>query len=412
MQYRTESLLRRPHLPLLATLALTACSPEAAQIERTAQPIFGGQTATTCQWPTTVLLSGCTGTLVHPLIVTTAAHCGTGHRTATFGETSSMPARRVPIEYCKVFQKSGSDGTDFAFCKLRDPVTDLPIIPPLMGCEVDTLQVGTKVVVAGFGDNNDRNGGFGTKRWVETTVNRLDTGRGAQIGGMGKAPCFGDSGGPAFVKLADGSWRSFGIDSSGTGDSCGAGDIMAMIYKAVPWIEEQSGIDISPCHDADGKWNPGPNCHSFSMDPLATGRAWANGCAEAMLSPPAATCGMAGMPGDGGYQLPDAAATDARAADARAGDARAPRDTAATPDTAPDPEPTPPADAASIPHDARALPPDAMKPPPPQEPDADVITGHVSSKSGCSCAIGSRAPGVPLVSMLVLAFLLRRARRR
>src|SRR5947207_7050882 len=119
----------------LVVVLIGGCGAEPAApagVEVTSQAIVGGQTASTCQWPTTVLLSGCTGTLVHPLIVTTAAHCGTNHKTATFGETNSAAARRIPIEYCKVFQKSGSDGTDFAFCKLRTPVTDVPIIPPLM----------------------------------------------------------------------------------------------------------------------------------------------------------------------------------------------------------------------------------------------------------------------------------------
>src|SRR5258708_26896368 len=72
--------------------------PAAETLESVGAPIFGGQSATTCQWPTTVLLNGCTGTLVHPLLVTTARHCGTGHRTATFGETrTSARPRPGPI---------------------------------------------------------------------------------------------------------------------------------------------------------------------------------------------------------------------------------------------------------------------------------------------------------------------------
>jgi MYXO-CTERM domain-containing protein len=395
-----------------------ACGVERSEpnTETTNQAIFGGQTTTTCQWPTTVLLSGCSGTLVHPYIVTTASHCGTNHRMATFGESNNGAgaARRVPIEYCRVFQRNGSSGTDYAFCKLATPVTDLPIIPPLMGCEVDMmLKPGQKVVVAGFGDNNDNNGGFGTKRWVETTFNRADTGRGAQVGGMGKAPCFGDSGGPAFVKLPDGSWRSFGIDSSGTGNSCGAGDIMAMIYKAVPWIEQQSGIDISPCHDADGTWNPGPNCHSFSLDPLATGRTWANGCSEPALSPPSNTCGNPGMPGDGGFVLGDAG----RPSDGGRADGGAQRDTrGADAASAPDAEPPPRQDAAIQP-DARS--PTMTPPPPPPAPpapDAAAPVAPTHTTGGCSCSLASDASPPAGIFLLALALLVRRrggaARRR
>jgi len=285
---------------------LAGCGSErpGEALEQVSAPIFGGQNATTCQWPTTVLLNGCTGTLVHPLIVTTAGHCGTDHRTATFGESRTSPgARTVPIASCKVYSGPRIPGVlnDWAYCKLAMPVNDVPIAPILMGCETEILKPMQKVVVAGFGDNNDNGGGFGTKRWAETTINRAETGRGIQVGGMGIAPCFGDSGGPAFVKLADGSWRVFGVDSSGTGNSCGAGDLMALIHPEVPWIEQDSGVDITPCTDADGTWNPSPACTGFSMAPDSTGRSWADGCAEPILSGPAMTCA-----GDGGVVTMDA----------------------------------------------------------------------------------------------------------
>src|SRR5439155_7815297 len=148
---------------------------------------------------------------------------------------------------------------------------------------------------------------FGTKRWVETTLNEVDTGRSVQVGGMGKAPCFGDSGGPAFVQLADGSWRVFGIDSSGLSGDCRDGDRMALIHPAVPWIEKTSGIDITPCHDADGTWHPSRWCRSFSMAPGSPGRTWTNGCAESGMSGPEETCGSAASfdPSDDAGAPPD-----------------------------------------------------------------------------------------------------------
>jgi hypothetical protein len=310
---------------LAAFGVFAACSSEPIDLEPTASapaPIFGGTVATTCQWPTTVLLNGCTGTLVHPLIVTTAGHCGTNHRTATFGETSNSPgARKVPIESCHVYNGPRIAGhlTDWAFCKLAMPVTDVPIVPILMGCETDILKPGQSVVVAGFGDNTDNGTGFGTKRWVETTINRVDTGQGIQVGGNGKAPCFGDSGGPAFVKLADGSWRVFGVDSSGTGNSCGAGDLMGEIHPAVPWIEQTSGVDVSPCTDADGTWNPSASCTGFSLAPDSTGRTWDNGCAEPITSGREATCGP---PFSGDAGVSDAGTRDVADRDANERDAR------------------------------------------------------------------------------------------
>jgi MYXO-CTERM domain-containing protein len=397
---------------------------DSAPYQTITQPIFGGQNATACQWPTTVLLSGCTGTLVHPQIVTTAAHCGTNHKTALFGESRAMPARRVAIEYCRVVTNHRNTEDDRAFCKLVTPVTDVPIAPILMGCEVDILKAGQKVVVAGFGDNSDDGSGFGTKRWVETTLRAAPDGNGVRVGGNGKAPCFGDSGGPAFVQLADGSWRAFGVDSVGLGDSCGAGDRMSLLHKAAPWIEQQSGIDITPCHDADGTWNPGPNCKGFSLAPTAPDRAWVNGCAEPTLSPPLTACG-AGIVGgnDGGVPINDGAVP---ISDAGASDRPVSVDGSA--DSARDSGSPPMAGDAGL--DLPSMPDGAMRPDGPRAGetvprpswDAQTESGvppaqppHVGD-GGCGCGLGGedtgKSPGYALAGLLMLAGALRRRRPR
>ena len=274
-------------------------------VDETTQAITGGSVARTCQFPTTVQLSGCTGTLIHPQIVVTAGHCGIDHRVAIFGELVNTPVSRVAIEYCRAYKRTGSETTltDWAFCKLANAITAVPPTPPLMGCETEYIRIGQKVVIAGYGRTEADEGGLGVKRWVETTINRLDSGRGLQIGGNGKAPCYGDSGGPAYVKLADGSWRTLAIDSAGLGLSCMAGDLMSPMHRAVPWIERESGIDVSPCHDSNGNWNPSPSCRGFSTQPELEGRVWSNGCAEPAPSAPGATCGK---PFDGTHSVPPA----------------------------------------------------------------------------------------------------------
>lgn len=377
---------------LVAALKLCACAdlPADGAGKPVRAPITGGAVTQTCEWPTTVQLNECTGTLVHPQVVTTASHCGTNHQTAIFGETSSSPARSIPIEFCRRFDGHG-DGTtrtDWAVCKLTEPVTDIPIIPILMGCETEILRPRQKVVIAGFGRTEANEGDTGTKRWVETTINRVDDGRGIQVGGMGKAPCFGDSGGPAFVKLPDGSWRVFGIDSTGTDDSCAAGDLMALIHRGVAWMEQKVELDITPCHDADGKWNPSAACQGFSMEPMTAGRAWTNGCAEPTLSPPAATCGAAfGVDGGEPSPPPDASPEDT-AIDLELGPPEVAEDTGSASDGASDDVP-------------------------------EVGSPHIAEESGCGCRVHAPAGAHahPTGRGLTLALLvswagLRRRRRR
>jgi hypothetical protein len=390
-----------------ALVAVLSCQGDprgAGETETHRQPIWGGAPVTTCQWPTTVSLSGgCTATLVHPSIVTTAGHCGSAQKYAVFGETLAAPARRVAIEYCRVFKASAAPALppvpntlrDWAFCKLQVPVTDVPIVPILMGCETEALVPGAKVIVAGFGASATGTAdGYGTKRWVETTINRVDSGHGIQVGGMGKAPCYGDSGGPAYIRLGDGSWRVFGIDSTGLAASCAAGDLMALIHPAVPWIEQQSGVDITPCHDADGTWHPSAGCGAFSVAPDAPGRQWSNGCAEPTVSAPSATCGPPAVP------VPDDAGAPGDARGAEDGVGAPPADSGPVSISIPDADMTavgqPPAGGAG---------PDASAPPGAAAGDAAEGSPHAPA-GGCACGLAAaNADGDPRAMVLGCALL-------
>ncbi len=268
------------------SLALSFCAAAASASEP--QAIYGGAKIKPCAWPTTVSLGGCTGTLVHPEVVVFAAHCveGGSPGSVAFGDNQNSPAFKVSTKFCKADPKYySSSGRDVAFCKLSQPVTSVPIVPILMGCETQALAPGAQVTAVGFGQAND-NLGWGPKREVTMALNSIKNGE-AHIGGNGKDTCYGDSGGPVYIRLNDGSWRVFGITSYG--EYCGGGGYYSMMHSAIDWLEQSAGVDLTPCHQ-NGTWSPGPGCTGFPTDPGASNGTWSNGCAG-QLSGPSSTCG-------------------------------------------------------------------------------------------------------------------------
>jgi MYXO-CTERM domain-containing protein len=266
--------------------------------------VYGGEPSAACDWPTTVFLGNCTGTLIHPEVVMYASHCGDAFTELWFGEDFSTAEGydagfSVATEFCMVNPEAAQavDGdhfraADFAFCKLAEPVLDVPIVPPLVGCEKTILVPGAAVTLAGFG--LDELGVFGVKRAVTTFLDYIDDFGVAVIGGNGQSSCNGDSGGPGFVQLPDGSWRVFAIVSGPNAGGCGDPSWYPTSFLAVPFIEAQTGIDVTPCHYASGGWNPSPACRDFPLTPDdGAGKSWAEGCAGGPTTSWSSVCGAA-----------------------------------------------------------------------------------------------------------------------
>ncbi len=282
-------------LVVLLAPAVAAATTDQLAVDPVYPQVTGGEEVEVCGWPDTVAVTGggglCTGSLVHPRVVVYAAHCGDGDKQIRFSESSTQGISRQ-TDFCLAnpdYIGVNDQAHDWAFCVLEEPITDLPVTPPLFGCELEMVAAGLPVVIAGFGDGG-ADGPSGTKRWGMTEV--VSTlGNTVNIGGMGLSTCQGDSGGSAFVAMGDGTWRSLSMTSTGIGGCTGTGGVHALMHPAIPWIEEQAQIDITPCHDLDGTWNPTPNCAGFFAGGAQGYGTWSDFCEGTPVGGAAETCG-------------------------------------------------------------------------------------------------------------------------
>jgi hypothetical protein len=363
-----------------------------------------------------------------------------------------MVTRMATVERC-----FNAPSGDFAFCVLTEAINDVPIVPLLSRCEAErVIKPGTKIVLVGFGQLSDGRSSGGRKHWGETVIiDVLGNGSTVALGDGQVASCFGDSGGPAYVQMPDGTWRMFGSTSGAYG---GGGCPGRSRYNYVPyhlaWMEQQSGIDLTPCHDASGNWDPTPACQAIPTNPGEGVGTWADMCKAINLAPAQNVCGAPPPPpGDGGAGRGGGGAGGAGGAGGRDGGGGTARDAggavadrgpadvggarggagggagaggaggaggAVTSDAAPADQAAPVADSAPAP-----LPP-TPPPPPPTGGAGGAPPAGQPPAGGCSCALGAAsgagagaavagtANPVPwtVLGLLGLSVVARRRRRR
>ncbi|MFO7562645.1 MAG: trypsin-like serine protease [Enhygromyxa sp.] len=253
--------------------------------------IYGGEQADPGEWPAVVAVRTgklCTGTLVGPDLVLTAAHCldpePSGAVQIYFGDDLSSGTLVLAEDWGRhpdfcLPADCGEDLSDFAWIRLPSPMSDIPLIPPITNqAEFDeVMRVGQPLWFVGFGEDDE--GLIGTKREVLATLTGFnESGREFRAGGGGKDTCYGDSGGPALVELSSGEWRIAGVISRG--GACGEGGVYGVPLPELCWVRDSSGVDLLPdgCESCDcvvlqgDAPDEGCDCKAAGVD--GRGRGW------------------------------------------------------------------------------------------------------------------------------------------
>lgn len=263
---------------LIAMLGVNCAPADSPSLESQTNAIVGG-TATRGD-PAVVQLAidragtfegYCTGTLIAPQTVLTAAHCINRYGeqapyVVLFGFDVQAPQRSVAVASQVGHPSYDHETNDFGLLRLTNPVLDvapLALNPTPLGAAT----VGSSIRHVGFGVTNGatRVGG-GLKREVTYAVQRVEAAL-LWSGGDGTNTCDGDSGGPGLMVL-NGQEKLAGVVSFGDRD-CVTNGADGRVDVALQWILRTMAAWESPTCALDGSCRAGctpmdqdcaPNC--------------------------------------------------------------------------------------------------------------------------------------------------------
>lgn len=249
---------------MMAVLGAGCVVEEAPGVER--RPVINGTPTPEGMYPATgaLILDGqaaCTGTLIEPDVVLTAAHCVHDFLTngSVPGFTLVHDARQVnPADVVPGIAAHAHEGFDLfgqpepgvqqwhdiGLLVLAEPIPDVvPERLPSIAEADSTLVPGAEVEIVGYGVTEQVTFSYGVKTHGVATLVEVGAGE-LLIAEPGEQQnCNGDSGGPAYLELDDGSRRVFGVVSRSPDDdtNCDHGGIDTRVDVYLDWIDSKLG---------------------------------------------------------------------------------------------------------------------------------------------------------------------------
>lgn len=277
--------------PALAGLLLGACFEPALETDEAY--VIGGAITAAGEFPGVGALmydfggqvaQGCTGTLIAPNAVLTAAHCVdpelTGPGTPGFSlalDTTSGNAATVPGSVAYKHESFSLDGEpidglaeffDIGIVILSQPITTVEPVKMIRPDQSASLVAGLDLAIVGYGRTSNATQDTGIMYDAMTKLISLNETE-IQVGMGSPQPqnCQGDSGGPGLADFGDGR-RVVGVVSrSYSGFECTMGGVDTRVDAYLSWIHGKVPMGIPcgsgmspPCDDGEDPDDEGGCC--------------------------------------------------------------------------------------------------------------------------------------------------------